>query len=131
IIIGQSYRFPPVDVTVADNIVVNSRGILYDEQMKTNAVFAGNIGYGGKLSNAERTNQEIKNVDPLLSVTDGLMKLSDGSPAIDAAVGDYPFVKEDLDGQARSQNDVGADEFATGAVVHKPLTPSDVGPDAE
>jgi hypothetical protein len=46
-----------------------------------------------------------------------------------AAVGAAP-VLEDIEGQARQQPDVGADELSTGPVLRGPLTAADVGPNA-
>jgi poly(beta-D-mannuronate) lyase len=61
----------------------------------------------------------------------GIYRLSAGSPAIGAALGTYPQVVCDMDGQARSgAKDVGADQYAASGTTHKPLTVSDVGPSA-
>ncbi|MEL6823904.1 MAG: DUF4957 domain-containing protein, partial [Calditrichota bacterium] len=52
-----------------------------------------------------------------------------GSPAIDAAVGSYPLVVNDVDGQMRDANkDIGADEASTLPITNRPLTAADVGP---
>ena len=59
-----------------------------------------------------------------------LQKLVPGSPAVDAAVGSYVYVTDDMDGQSRAAKDVGADEYSTQGVIRRPLTASDVGPDA-
>jgi poly(beta-D-mannuronate) lyase len=46
-------------------------------------------------------------------------------------VGSYPEVIIDLDGQARTgTKDVGADEFSTAPVSRRPLTTTNVGPNA-
>ncbi len=72
-----------------------------------------------------------KTIDPLLSA-DGSGHLRAGSPAIDAAVGDFPAVRFDLDGQERANpKDVGADEFLPNQpITVRPLTPAEVGPSA-
>ena len=68
-------------------------------------------------------------VDPkLIRDADGEYHLQKGSPAIDAAKGNYSAVTTDMDGQLRkSPLDVGADEFSTTAVIARILNPVDVG----
>lgn len=71
--------------------------------------------------------------DPqLVADANRVFHLQAGSPAIDSAVGKYPAVAFDLDGQPRAEpKDKGADEFLPGKpVVARPLTPDDVGPKA-
>ncbi len=53
-----------------------------------------------------------------------------GSPAIDAAAGDYlASFSDDMDGQPRvGMFDIGADEFSLASIVRKPLQAGDVGP---
>ncbi|WP_179136101.1 polysaccharide lyase 6 family protein [Paenibacillus sp. 32352] len=130
ITIGRKYDKdkPPVDSRVANNIVRNSKGTLYNERLKSNTVFEGNIGFGAVLSNEPHAPNEILNIDPALTEVDGLWKLSSSSPAIGAGAGGYPFVTDDFDGQPREAYDVGADEYSAAPVVRKALTPADVGP---
>lgn len=130
IIIGGNKSYAPVDSKVANNIVKNTGGTLYNEEMRSNTVFAGNIGYGSMSDHYPRSAAEIALVDPLLKTVDGLQKLTQASPAINAAVGGYPFVTEDMDGQVRTNRDIGADEYTTAALLLKPLTRTAVGPDA-
>jgi hypothetical protein len=61
-----------------------------------------------------------------------LMAITTGSKAIDAATGSYPFLMDDVQGQARSggKPDVGADELSVDPALLRPLTPADVGPNA-
>lgn len=70
--------------------------------------------------------------DPrLVADASGVFHLADGSPAIDAAVGKFPAVVVDLDGQPRADpKDIGADEFGTAPITARMLTPADVGPHA-
>ena len=53
-----------------------------------------------------------------------------GSPAIGGAVGGYPAITTDMDGQARNDGakDVGADELSGAPITNPPLTPGEVGP---
>ncbi|SEG66944.1 chondroitinase-B domain-containing protein [Paenibacillus sp. UNC499MF] len=131
IVVGSGKAFTPVDSRVANNIVKNSSGILYNEAAATNTVFEGNIGYGGTVTNNNRTSAEIWNKNPLLTAVQGLQKLSASSPAINYAKGSYSFVQEDMDGEIRSVNDAGADERSSAtSFTNHPLTPAEVGPDA-
>jgi hypothetical protein len=53
-------------------------------------------------------------------------------PAVNAAMGSFPFVLDDMQGQLRDKPDIGADEWSTDPEMaeRRPLTPADVGPDA-
>lgn len=71
-------------------------------------------------------------IDPKLVGTAprGVFRLSKASPAIDHAVGHFPGVVDDIEGQGRrGPKDIGADEYhpsTTGPL--RPLMPDDVGP---
>ncbi|HEY0714607.1 MAG TPA: polysaccharide lyase 6 family protein, partial [Polyangia bacterium] len=99
----------PVDCTIANNLIQG-----------------GNVGGGG---------QNTKTMGNLTSgglmMVDGMWRLPSGSPAIDAAATAFDFVTEDVDGDKRTgKADVGADEFAAGPPMRRPLTEADVGPNA-
>ncbi|MCU6792740.1 discoidin domain-containing protein [Paenibacillus sp. WQ 127069] len=128
--VGLSFTYAPVDSVIANNIAKSSTGTLYNEAKTSNTVFEGNIGYGTTLNNASRTSAEIRNINPLFTTSNGLQKLSSTSPALDAAVGSYAYVTEDMDGQVRATKDVGADEYSTAPIVRQPLTSANVGPNA-
>ncbi|MGG1552832.1 chondroitinase-B domain-containing protein [Paenibacillus ferrarius] len=125
-----SKTYAPQDSVIANNIVRNTTGTLYKESVTSNTTFQGNIGYGSTLTNnASRTSAQINGVDPQFTTVNGLQKLSATSPAINAAVGSYPFVTTDMDGETRSANDIGADERSSSTVfANRPLTSADVGP---
>jgi hypothetical protein len=67
-------------------------------------------------------------INPLLEPkANGIFRPQQGSPAIDSAVGDYPAVVFDQDGQPRTgTKDKGADEYSTEPVVAEFLTPGDI-----
>ena len=119
-----------MDSKVANNLIRNTTGTLYNEFKTSNTLFQGNIGYGSAPSNKSRTSSEIRNVNPSLTAVNGLQKLSSTSQAINAATGAYTYVAEDMDGQLRATNDVGADEYSTDPIDHAPLSSADVGPNA-
>lgn len=129
IIVGSGKTYAPQDSRVANNIVRNTTGTLYNEAATTNTVFEGNIGYGSTVTNKSRTTAEIWNTNPLFTTVNGLQKLSSTSPAINYAKGTYSFVTKDMDGETRSTNDSGADERSSATSFSiRSLTTSDVGP---
>jgi poly(beta-D-mannuronate) lyase len=72
----------------------------------------------------------VKVMNPMLAKIDGVFRISMGSPAIDAAVGSYDYVMDDMDGHPRDKVDVGADELASGMITRRALVEADVGPNA-
>ena len=77
----------------------------------------------------------ITDKDPMLKLgNDKLYRPDSKSPLINAGENNYTVLMLDMDGQLRdSQPDIGADEVSSDAVIHKPVTPADVGlgnPDA-
>ncbi|KQX47178.1 lyase [Paenibacillus sp. Root444D2] len=132
IVVGSSKTYAAQDSRVANNIVRNSTGTLYDEVVTTNTVFEGNMGFGSTVSNnSSRTAAQIWGINPLLTTVNGLQKLSATSPAINAALGTYTFVTEDMDGETRSTTDIGADERSSSTSFGKhPLVVTEVGPNA-
>lgn len=104
----------PVNLTVANNIMYNTSINAY--QINTNPT-------GTFLSEGNITN--LNNTDIL---DDGSFhRLTSVSSAIDAAVGTYSFVSEDILGGSRGANvDVGAEEFGANG-ENLPFTTADVG----
>ncbi len=123
-------EFQPRDSRIANNIVANRRGLLYEERAQSNTVFEGNIAFGSSVGGPVRDAAAIAVLDPRLYSVGGLQKLSAASPARGAAIGSYALVTDDMDGQPRSARDSGADEYSDGPVLRRPLTPAEVGPDA-
>jgi hypothetical protein len=80
---------------------------------------------------ASRAENEIRVAPELaLAQVGELRKLSPASPAIDASASGFDWITDDIDGQRRQRPDVGADELSSDPVAHRPLVPTDVGPDA-
>jgi hypothetical protein len=133
IVNGGSHPFQPIGSVVANNIVVGASGSLYKQTSPVNPTYQGNLGHpsGGTSLGMTVTAAQVRRVDPELVVRSGASRLAAGSPAIDAAVGSFPFASKDIDGDTRSAPDVGADEFvASGSMLAVPLTAADVGPAA-
>jgi hypothetical protein len=129
--VGSGATLPPDSCILANNIVVaSSSPIVTISDMPTNLTWQGNIFYGASLGISQPPG--IKIADPALvfgTGTDSLWRMSGTSIAKDSAVGNYPFVTTDMDGQARSGHlDVGADEYNALSLIRRPLKRGDVGP---
>lgn len=126
------YSKPPKDVVIANNIVRGSKNDLVKVYTApANMQWESNIFYPEGTANVGITYQteEIIETDPLLESTGDIWRLSEGSPAIDSAKGEFLFVTDDIDGQLRTGlYDIGADEYSSDDVTNKPLKPEDVGP---
>ena len=128
----NSWKKEPKNVTIANNLVVGGQSDLVKimTEPKTsrwdgNIMFAEN-GFG---IGTEKTDAEIRNMNPNLELTDSLWLLSSTSPAIDATTNSYLEVSEDIQGQIRDNlNDVGADEYSSTTITRLPLSPENVGP---
>jgi hypothetical protein len=154
----QSSRDRPDDCVVAFNTFVENRTHYQMSRRSpaglgaTNTVFANNLIQGGgpaakidgpyagavwqgnllsKSSGARDLPAEgYTAVDPLLARgPDGILRPQAGSPALDAASGEFPGAAFDLDGQPRTApKATGADEFSAAPALARFLSPSDVGP---
>ncbi len=120
---------PPLDCTIANNLVLSSSGPLIDQRIDpVNLTWLGNIFYGAALGIP--SNGGLTETNPKLGLgADGLWRPGSGSPALGAAQGSYDFVTEDIEGQSRSgAKDVGCDQLSTAPVTQPPMTAFDVGP---
>ncbi len=107
----------------ANNVVQGGGTAVSLEGPYTGATWAGNIIWQttGALSAPQGTFEAL---DPQLDrAADGLFRPRAGSRLLDSAVGDYPAVVVDVDGQPRTgRRDRGADEASTSPIVAKPWT---------
>ena len=129
-----SYGKAPQNITAANNLVVGAKNQLVKViTAPSNLVWQGNIMYprSGATLGITATDAQVKVIDPQLTGTDSLYRIAAGSPAVDAAIGPWSAVGTDIDGQQRAGVwDVGADEVSSSQALHRPLTTTDVGPDA-
>jgi poly(beta-D-mannuronate) lyase len=126
---GTGCTLPPLDCVIANNVVYTTQSpIVTYSDTPLNMTWQGNIFYGASLGITQPSGIAIS--DPKLSLAaDGLLRPGTTSPIIDGAIGSFPYITTDMDGQTRvPPYDAGADEVVTGPVSIKPLTPSDVGP---
>lgn len=130
---AETYSLPARNITIANNLIVSGRGKINDDLgMWEEFTISGNIFY------SDRQDAEIgwaipedsyRIVNPKLAKQGGYMRLTTQSPAVDAAIGDYPDVTQDIKGQLRDgQKDIGADELTPLSIRYVPLTASTVGP---
>lgn len=113
---------------MANNIIQGGGAAASIAGPYTNPTWSGNIiwntGGAGSMPSGGYTN-----VNPLIAPNaTGTYHLQPGSPAIGTAVGSYPGVTADMDGQPRSSSlDKGADEVSSAPVTAQILSPSMVG----
>lgn len=125
---GRS-TLPPEDCVIANNLTRGDSGPLIREMNKPlNLRWQGNIFHGAALG--VNLTSGIVEADPRLRLgADGLWRPGADSPAIGAAVGDFPFVTDDIDGQPRGRKrDVGCDQSSNRPALSRPLTRDKVGP---
>ncbi|MFI8872827.1 chondroitinase-B domain-containing protein [Streptomyces sp. NPDC055243] len=128
---GETRDYEPQKVVIADNLLVGDSGSLVAMGKTTGFTWRSNILWGAA-ANGNIPAGGYTRVDPLLrKESDGVSRLSAGSPAIGKATLDSPAVADDIDGHPRgTARDIGADEYATTAPLRRPLTAADVGPNA-
>jgi len=116
--------------TFANNLLLGGATAAKIEGPYTDGVWSGNLAWQ-VTSPGDLPAGYIK-ADPLLTPdASGIMRPQEGSPALGAAVGNFPAVNVDLDGQARpAPMSIGADELSVTPVQARWLTAADVGPQA-
>jgi poly(beta-D-mannuronate) lyase len=119
-------------ITVADNIIQGGGLAATIAGPYPDAQWAGNILFNVKAA-GDMPAGGYTTVDPKLAKTSaGIYHLQPGSPAIDHAVGSYPGVKFDMDGQSRTAPfDIGADEMDNSPANARAINPADVGYNAK
>ena len=112
----------------ANNIIQGGDHAVYANGPLPDAKWVGNFVW--KTLEVDIPPDGYVSMDPQLeSGADIRFRLKARSPAIDRAVGSYPNVDVDIDGQKRDAKlDVGADEYLQMMPVNRALTPTDVGP---
>jgi poly(beta-D-mannuronate) lyase len=129
IAVGGSHPLEPVDCKVAYNVLQGTGGTVLNEVTGTTGTFyKGNIVWNGS-TNVTGTDA-VRKIDPKLVKVGEIFKLGSVSPAINTADATFTFVTDDMDGQARSTPDVGADELSSATPKRGLLSATDVGPNA-
>lgn len=119
----------PVNLIVANNIMFNTSINAYhiNTTPSGTSFTEGNITQNGSwdLSNNVNNNQTVAN--GLLENGTEFYRIVSGSPAINANVGSYSFLNDDVLGGTRDENaDAGAEEFGANG-TNLPYITSDVG----
>lgn len=119
----------PENLTVANNVMLNTSINAY--QITTapsgTSISEGNITQSGNwdLTNGVNNNQTV--ASGLLDSNTEFYRVISGSAAIDAAIGSYSFLTDDILGGARATNfDAGAEEFGANG-TNFPYKVADVG----
>jgi poly(beta-D-mannuronate) lyase len=117
---------PPNNITLANNLISASSGPLVAYTNTPTAVtYQTNLYFGAALGDPPTAGWI--NANPLLGFDTGSFHLTDNSPAIDAATGNYG-VSTDYDGQNRTgSKDIGCDEYSSDALLITPLEADQVG----
>ena len=126
----KSASLPPMNCTIANNLVVTKKGMLLEEKTTP----AGMTYLGNIFSNipssivSSSMDHRTENIE-MTEGTDGLFRPAQSSVTISAARGSFPFVNEDIDGQTRTnRKDIGADQLSNETIKYHPLSPEEVGP---
>lgn len=121
---------PPRDCVIANNVFRTTLAPLINQRFEPiNLLYEGNFMHGASLGIPQDSG--ISTANPhLVLADDGLWRPAETSPVIGAAVGEYPFVTHDIDGQARvGAKDAGCDQLSAEPVSRRPLTAADTGPE--
>ncbi|TZF85898.1 T9SS type A sorting domain-containing protein (plasmid) [Pedobacter sp. BS3] len=146
---GGKYSKYPINCQIANNIVVaNANPIIksYSTSALAGVSFSNNIMYptGTASIGISATSSQVINTDPklihpacsgsdcALTTAARIFRLSENSPAIDAATGDFNFVTLDNEAQSRTGlKDIGATEYKPGTTITTgALNDENVGPNA-
>jgi poly(beta-D-mannuronate) lyase len=115
-------------ITVANNLIQGGGPAASISGPYTNGIWEGNIIFNTNGA-GDMPGGSYKIIDPKL-VKDALneFRLQTGSPAANAAAGNYTSVTTDMDGQKRiAPFDIGADEISKEKISVRILNPVDVG----
>jgi hypothetical protein len=126
---NQVTTLPPQDCVIANNVISSTLASLVEmDATPLNLAWEGNIMFGSALGISQPAGITV--ADPKLDLaSDGLWRPASNSPVRGAAVGSFPFVTNDIDGQPRAGLlDAGCDQLSAAPVMSMPLTAADVGP---
>jgi hypothetical protein len=122
---GGAGHAPVMRAIVVHNTFIGSVSISGTGNVFSNNITSAGVSLGGAMAQGNLT------VDAAGLMRMGeVLAITSSSKAVDAGLGSFPFVTDDVNGQARSKPDVGADEYATSPALYQPLQVKDVGPDA-
>jgi len=124
---GSSRRtLRPENITIANNVfALTSGNLLKGTEGGSGYKWMGNIAWP-----AGAGHSGVQFVDPQLKRSaDGSWRPAQDSPTRNAAEGNFPLVKIDIDGQERKgRSAIGCDQITDAPVKNRLLTVADVGP---
>ncbi len=136
---NNNYNKKLKDITIANNLVTGSQNNLVryiDGNDQGGEVdWFNNVMHPTGSANLVTggpgfSTSEVMNTNPNLSFDGSVWQSTSTTPKLNSAVSALG-IDQDIEGQSRPSNStVGADHFSTASVRYKPLTPSDVGPNA-
>jgi poly(beta-D-mannuronate) lyase len=129
---GRKDGLGATHTTFANNLIQGGTAAAKIGGMNPDAVWRGNLLWKtGDVGNLPADGYST--ADPQLVADErGIFRARNGGAAIGAAVGDYPNVSVDQDGQPRpAKKSIGADEPGDASATARLLTPNDVGPAAK
>jgi poly(beta-D-mannuronate) lyase len=139
VMLGRTDGLGATSLVFADNIIQGAGGkAISIGGPLPDVLWQGNILWDNAGGPGDISVRGYISVNPgLKQDATGIFRLQADSAAIGKAVGSYPYVTTDMDGQVWTIRpdrgvilDVGADQFSTAPITNRPLTPADVGPNA-
>ncbi|MFY0598894.1 MAG: polysaccharide lyase 6 family protein [Cyclobacteriaceae bacterium] len=123
---SSELSLPPINSVIANNVIdktTGSRAFTYDDDPEgftySSNYVNGNIGV---------SENGIANLNPELTQSFGIWRLSESSPMIDISSTSFEYVTEDIDGHDRGDDpDAGSDEYSTSSPINIPLSKDDAG----
>jgi poly(beta-D-mannuronate) lyase len=123
-------RSGPIHAALTNAIIVNNTFIGSVTLAGSGNVFANNITSAAPTLGGAMSTGNLSATDAGLMKVGEVMAITATSKAVDASMGSYEFVMDDVNGQPRNKPDVGADEWSMAPSLYGPLTVKDVGPDS-
>jgi len=120
----------PADCTSACNLLVGDKyPLIQQNAAPVNLTWLLNALHGPALGIDAPSG--IRPVDPQMHLAqDGTWRPSPRTAIVWSAIDGFSFLKDDIDGQPRTEPlSVGCDQLSDAPVARKPLTPADVGPE--
>lgn len=115
-------------ITVANNIIQGGGAATAISGPYTDGQWTGNILFNVKGAGTMPAEGYTMADPKLVKTASGAYHLQNGSPAVDHAIGVYPKIKFDMDGQIRTgAYDIGADEISNSPITVHVLHQGDVG----
>lgn len=125
---NEELSLPPINCTIANNIVYSIKGklIKYVDEPQS-FKWEGNIFFGSELGIVNPGGIDVK--DTQMKMVDDLFRPQNLEVIQNKAVGSYDFVDEDIEGQKRAQlKSIGCDEMNNSKIIHVPMNKKNTGP---